>query len=244
MARTTMNVSEIDRTNLFARPAPTIPLERSWENLIEAIYTAEVDTGDSADSTQGEVLPIQWLENFFLPLLNGTSLPGAGQKTPTIGERFAAMESTLERLSALAYGLIIQSFRSQAHDGTPQVAATWAAVNGTVLGQQAVVRGKFTINGPQVVIGSVCVTILLLAVLFAVIARTQDSEEMHSDVVRDGGVIDLISLAKGSAVPSILAGGSLSSTSAKHRREVAERTLVSCVPDYASVSRIWLIDLS
>lgn len=237
MVRTTSNVTEIDRTKLFTRLAPTNPLERSWEDLIETIWFAEFDTGDSADSSKGESIPVDWLENLFLPLLNGTSLPYSGAKMPSIGDRFAAMESTLERLSALAYGLVIQSFRSQAHDGLPDVATSWAAVNGTVSGQQAVVRGKFTINGPQVVIGSVCVMVLLFAVLFAVIARGQDKEEMRSDVVRDGGVIDLISLAKGSAVPRILAGGSLLSTSAEHRREVAEQTLVTYVPVYSSILR-------
>lgn len=159
LVRTVTNVTQTDPTKLFTRPEATDPLERSWEQLIEAIYFSEYSSGRSADSSGGEFLALHWLENIFLPILNDTTLPGGGEHAPSVGDRLSLMSETLERLSALAYGLIIQSFRSQAHDGIPQVAADWAPVSRYVSGQQVVVRGKFTINGLQVVIGTVCVLV-------------------------------------------------------------------------------------
>lgn len=218
LLRTTSSPIPIGTSNIFNRPTSTDVLEIAWEPLIAAVYWAEYETGSSSsNSSKGEILPADWLQDLILPSLSGNS---------SLVDRISAMEDVLERFTALAYGLIIQSFRSQTHDGIPEVAASWLPANRDVLGEQSIVRGKFTINGLQLIIGAVCVAVLVLSSLCAMALSTDKTEEARTSLIRDGGVIDLISLMNGSSVPGILADGSLMNTSEEKRREVAERTFV------------------
>jgi hypothetical protein len=139
----------------------------------------------------------------------------------------AAMEKVLEQLTGLAYGMAIQSFRSQTRDGSTVVSSNWNPTSAIVTGHRIVLRGKFVVNGLQVVVGAICVCVLAFAMLFAVAQRGDEAPDTRGGVVRDGGVIDLISLVNRSALPRIIAGTNGVAASTKdERRAVAERTMV------------------
>jgi hypothetical protein len=221
----TSSSSSIDRTNLFKREPPTDPLLIGWEPLIESIWYSEVGSADSADSSGGEQIPAQWLENILYAPLN-SSMPSATGPSLTVAERMGAMENILEQLTGLAYGMIIQSFRSQTRDGSTSVGSSWTPTSAIVTGQLVLLRGKFVVNGLQIMVGTICVCVLGFAVLFTVAQRGDEAPDARGGVVRDGGVIDLISLANRSALPRIIAGANAVTSTKDERRAVAERTMV------------------
>lgn len=231
LLRTTSRPPPLDRTNLFVRPEPTNILERSWEQLIESIYYSELGTGGSADSSGGEVLPRQWLEGQLLPIFNATTLPGSKDEiySPTTIDRTTTLESFLERLTALSYGIIVQNFRSQTRDKVFSVSSSWKPVMAMVVGKRQTVRGLLNINGLQLFIGTACSIMLVLAVSFALATPSDEEQGNSHGVKRDGGVIDLMSLVDQSSLPSILVGRDPKETTDQQRRAIAERTSIACV---------------
>lgn len=242
--------TQMDYTNLFAPTSPALksrydPLERSWEPLIHSIIESEIGTGGSADSSGGEQLPYQWLENIVYLNLNSSTLPGSSSsESPTVTERFEAIERALGGLTGLAYGMLVQSFRAQTLDASAGgnislsgVGNNWRPTMALVDGQQIILRGRLKINGLQVVIGTLSVVMICLAVMFALAPNRTRHETPVEDVVRDGGVIDVISLANHSTLPSILADDMHGETrdyngspgSKDKRRMIAERTTIAYV---------------
>lgn len=244
--------SMINRADLFTPTNPllksrTDPIEARWERFIEAILFSEIGTGDSADSIGGEQMPRQWLENIVFSSFYSSDLAGASNpENPTMAERFDGMERALEDVTALGFGMIIQSFRSLTldalkittggSDGLNDVAKTWKPVTALVSGQRATVLGQLRVNGVQVIIGTLCVITLTLAIILVLAPDFSDDRRVRKDgVVRDGSVIDLISLVNNSTLPSIIANDGLGDVYGSNaivkvndeRRKIAERTKIT-----------------
>lgn len=214
--------TDVNRADLFKREHPTDPLLINWEPLIQSLWFSETGSVDSTNSSGGDQIPAQWLENILYAPLN-SSVPSGIGFPPTVAERMAAMEKKLEQLTALTYGMIVQSFRSQARDDSTAVGSDWKPTSAIVAGQRVVLRGKFVVNGLQVVVSTICVCVLAFSVLFSVAQR---GNEAPGSVAREGGVIDLISLVNRSALPRIIAGANAATSRKDERRAVAEQTMI------------------
>ena len=226
----------INHSNLFKKEQPTDPLLTSWGPLIDAMWFSEVGAGTTVSSAHMAQLPERWLENILYKPLNSSVSSPIG-RSPSVAERMAATEDIFAQVTGLVYGMLIQWLRSQALAGNT---TNWKPTSAIVTGQQGVLRGKFVVNGFQVVIGTICVCVLAFAVLFTVAEGGNGTHDV--DIIRDGGVIDIISLVNQSALPSIIAGGhDVKAPMNDARREVAERTKTVWVLSLHTASAVILM---
>ena len=85
--------------------------------------------------------------------------------------------------------------------GDPTLARTWSPQNAIVAGEHTVLKMHLQVNGIPLLVGSLSVLVLCAISAICVIGH-----DVTGDTLRDGGVIDLVSLMHNSALPEILAG--------------------------------------
>ena len=163
---------------------------------------------DSIDSTwplQGE-----WLQDKLLSaIVNGTGL--------------ASMEREFSTITAMHYALLMQSWKTRLQQGDMTVGALWTPESVTLDGTKPLHFARLRINVPQLFLGSAGTVLLSLVALVIIWGH-----DLRNTVVRDGGVIDMISLLNGSSLPAILASAESEFGNTKDaRREQAERTYVA-----------------
>lgn len=169
-------------------------------------------------STIGDaVYGIPWLQDTMQSLLN---------ERPNI----TTLEDNLASIGALAYSLLFQAWRSRYASGDAALASTWVPQYATVPGEHSVLKAHLQVNGIPLLVGSLSVIVLVAISAMCVVGHgTTDS------VVRDGGVIDLVSLLHNSALPEILAGHGddgnqkIGDAMFRARRNRARRTMVASV---------------
>jgi len=155
-------------------------------------------------------LSTDWIRsNLLSAIINGTGL--------------APMEREFSTITAMHYALLVQSWKNQLQQGDTTVGAFWTPESVMLNGTQPLLFAKLHINVPQLFLGIVG-TVLLVWVALVIIW----GHNLRDTVVRDGGVIDMISLLNGSSLPVILASAESEFGDTKYaRREQAERTYVA-----------------
>lgn len=102
-------------------------------------------------------------------------------------------------MTALYFSVLDQHWRT----ADPVTAKQWwQPVLSTARGNRQVVSAQLVVNGVQVIIGGISILFLLLSST-AAIGRFK----RYDGVVRNGGVIDMVSMLRDSALPAIIAGG-------------------------------------
>jgi len=150
-----------------------------------------------------------WILRKLLPaIVNGTDL--------------ASMEREFSAITAMHYALLVQNWKNRLlQQGDTTVRDMWTPESVMLNGTQPLLFARLRVNVPQLFLGIVG-TVLLILVASVIIW----GHDLRNTMVRDGGVIDIISLLDGSSLPAILA--SANSEFAKDaRREQAERTYVA-----------------
>jgi len=150
-----------------------------------------------------------WIPRKLLPaIVNGTDL--------------ASMEREFSAITAMHYVLLVENWKNRLlQQGDTTVRDMWTPESVMLNGTQPLLFARLRINVPQLFLGIVG-TVFLILVASVIIW----GHDLRNTVVRDGGVIDIISLLDGSSLPAILA--SANSEFAKDaRREQAERTYVA-----------------
>lgn len=159
---------------------------------------------------------------------------------------FAPLEEAYSSIASGIYATMVQGWRNRFDQGDETVSANWqpqTAVN-TAVGPQLMVY--FEINMIPLITGCAASFILMVLSLWTVF----EHDFNHTDI-RDGGVIDVISLLKDSALPGIIAAPTAADTESE-RSEVlrarAERTFLASVSlsisilnhadDFASVCQV------
>ena len=109
-----------------------------------------------------------------------------------------ALEEALSSITSLAYALLAQRWRRIVSDGDNAVLGS----RGTN-GSRAVssITGLYPGKRMPLFVGSVSTLVLVVVSLICVVGHG-----VTDGVIRDGGVIDLVSLLHDSTLPSILAG--------------------------------------
>lgn len=159
---------------------PQNAMESWWISLLEALFKSQGGAGVHQGST--------WVEDTLERLLLAQ---------PDI----ATLETNLASMTSFFYALVIQHWRTRYGAGDPSVAQNWTPSNTTVQGHHPVLKGRLQIDGIPLIVG--CISTLILTVVSLSCVRGHDTNDT---VVRDGGVIDLISLLHDSALPDIIAG--------------------------------------
>jgi len=139
------------------------------------------------------------------------------------GTGLASMEREFSIITAMHYALLVQNWKTRLQKGDTTVGALWTPESVMLDGTQQLLFARLRINLPQLFFGFVG-TFLLVFVASAIIW----GHDLRNIVVRDGGVIDMISLLDGSSLPAILASADSEFGNTKDaRREQAERTYVA-----------------
>jgi len=192
-------------------------MELMWVNLTGAIngleWTDDIAYGlSSFNQSEPEST---WLENTLVDqLVNGTGIRG--------------VEDSLGYISSMAYALLAQSWRAEQAQGgiaAENLSQIWIPQNVTLHGTQSVLYTQLKIGDLQLVI-----TLLSTAVLvIASFASTYGHAAAHTDpIIRDGGVIDLLSMIADSALPAIIAGDAPDLEEGEDERMIrARQTLVA-----------------
>lgn len=201
----------------FYRPLPTQNTELLWWNLTDGLFHLQQNDVSSANSGGGSVA-FTWLELTLLDrVVNGTGI--------------RSLEDSLAYMSTLAYALFVQSWRSQldaAGGGTQALkalATSWVPVNVTLNGSQPELFARLKVEGIQLFVTFVCIILLFLVTIIS----TYGHASAHIDpVIRDGGVIDILSLMSESSLPAVIGEGADDEVDGRDGRRVrAERTLVA-----------------
>lgn len=166
-------------------------LDNEPKNTLEQYFAPMIDViiGSEGGNSGGEE-GFTWLEE---------SLREQLVKAPSL----RAFEESLGSIISLMYSLLIQTWRTRYASGDQTLASTWAPQNTTLQGQHPVTRARLTVNGIPLMFG-LSVTLILTAVSLLCIV----GHGINDHVVRDGGIIDLVSLLHNSSLPDIIAGES------------------------------------
>lgn len=164
----------------FENNEPQNALEAEWIPLLDALTRSEGDTGDHQGAT--------WLEQ---------TLQADLQAKPNI----TTLEDDLASITALFYALLIQRWRTRSAANDTSLAENWSPNTATVPGSHLVLMAGLQVNPVPLIVGCLCTAVL--AIISLVWLRGHDTSE---NVVRDGGVIDLVALLHDSALPGLIAG--------------------------------------
>lgn len=201
----------------FYRPLPTHDTELQWWNLTDGLINLQ-ESDISNENSGGGSIEFTWLELTLLDrIVNGTGI--------------RSLEDSLAYISTLAYALLVQSYRAQldAAGGGPDalkgLASSWVPTNVTLNGTQPQLFARIKVEGTQLFI-TLCSTVVLFLVT---LISTYGHASAHIDpVVRDGGVIDILSLMAESSLPAVIGNGGDDEGDGRDGRRVrAERTLVA-----------------
>lgn len=131
------------------------------------------------------------------------------------------LENRLSHFTAFYYSVIDQHFEVEAAKGDSTVSEWWAPLNATLTGTAHVPSARLRVNGAQLITG--CIGVLAL-VVFSMISVGRPRP--YDGVIRDGGVIDMISLLYGSSLPASICGKDGLNFSELERRQQAEKVEV------------------
>ena len=166
----------------FLSNEPKNQIESNWAPLFSAL-PAPIGRGDGTPVT-----PNTWVENTMQPML---------AEPPSI----STLEDNLASITALSYALLSQDWRTRYANGDTTLSSRWAPQNATVAGKVPVLKAYLQVNGVPLLVGSLSTLVLVVTSRMCVIGHG-----ITDNTVRDGGVIDLISLLHNSALPGLLVG--------------------------------------
>lgn len=193
----------------FIRSHPVHNIELMWVNLTRGIYNLE----SSNVAIEGNhTIEFTWMEYTLLDcIINGTGI--------------RALEDSLSYISSLSYALLAQSWRSKLFQDAQNLSQSWIPQDVTLNGTQSLVYARLKIGDAQLII-TFASTIILIIVSF--VSTYGHADDHIEPIIRDGGVIDLLSLVADSALPGVIEEGAGDSASGRDGRRVrAEETPVA-----------------
>ncbi|KAF9509066.1 hypothetical protein BS47DRAFT_1397251 [Hydnum rufescens UP504] len=129
-----------------------------------------------------------------------------------------SLEDWLSSFAALYYSFLVQHWRA---NGNLTGSQWWSEATGPVVGTQLVLFGRLDLNPSQLILGCICVIAMIIASAISMLGV-----RIQQEPVRDGSVMDMISLLRGSSLPGIIAGDGDEDLGRDGRRHRAERTMV------------------
>jgi len=161
---------------------PKNALEKYFAPLYDAIIGSEADIEEKED--EGNT----WIEQTLRVTL-------ANQPT------LRALEDSLSSITSLAYSLLIQKWRTGLSDKDSTVLSNWVPEYKTAQAHYPLLRAHLQVNATPLLVGSISTLLLVAVSLICVVGH-----RISDHIVRDGSVIDLVSLLRDSALPDILVG--------------------------------------
>lgn len=206
-----------DPAKPFIRSPPTLEIEKQFVNLTNALYLLESQDISNVAAGGGSI-EFAWLEYTLMDrVANATGM--------------AAVEDSLAYVTSLAYAVRSQGWRDQlagsaySDAALKTLAPNWIPSNITLNGTEPVLFARLKVEGRPLIITFISTLVLVVVT----IVSTYGHADAHIDhVVRDGAVIDILSLMAESSLPMIIGEGAEYEVDGRDGRRVrAERTLVS-----------------
>ena len=132
-----------------------------------------------------------------------------------------SLEGQTSEFAAFYYSVLVEHWRSDALHGDPTGSQWWSEARGSVVARQPMLSAQLRLGVPPWVLGCVCSLALIAASAISMLGP-----RMHQEPMRDGSVMDMMSLLCGSSLPAIIAGDDDGDAGADGRRRRAERTIV------------------
>jgi hypothetical protein len=177
---------------------PSNPMETSWSYIVDLLFLAQLQ------GTSGDML-ILGTPTWFEQSLNQT-------------RSLTSLEDWLSSFSAFYYSFLVQHWRA---NGNLTGSQWWSEATGSVVGTQLAPFGRLDLNPSQLILGCICVIAMIIASAVSMLGL-----RIQQGAVRDGSVMNMISLLRGSSLPAIIAGDSDEDLGRDGRRHRAERTMV------------------
>lgn len=210
-----------DPAKPFIRSPPALDndIERQFANLTQSILTLEY--GDVLKEIGESSIEFAWVEYTLMDLVaNSTGI--------------SAVEDGLAYIVSLVYALIVQGWRDELETSgyssatLGSLASSWVPSNVTLQGTRAVPFARLKVDGRQLVITFISTMVLVVVTIVIIMHGRADSDAYADRVVRDGGVIDIMSLMAGSSLPMLIGEESKHQVGGRDgRRVMAERVRVS-----------------
>ncbi|KAF9511952.1 hypothetical protein BS47DRAFT_1124020 [Hydnum rufescens UP504] len=132
-----------------------------------------------------------------------------------------SLEDKLSQFTAFYYAVLVQHWRSAALNGDLTASQWWSEARGSVVANRLTLFGRLNFSVSQLVLGCVCIIALMITSTLSILrVRVQQGALM------DGGVMNMISLLRGSSLPGIITGDGDADLGKDGRRHRAERTIV------------------
>ncbi|KAF9510672.1 hypothetical protein BS47DRAFT_49915 [Hydnum rufescens UP504] len=132
-----------------------------------------------------------------------------------------SLEDQLSRFSAFYYSVLVQHWRTAALNGDLTASSWWNEATESVAAHQLTLIGRLDVSISQLVLGCVCMIALIITSAISILGV-----RIHQGALMDGGVMNMISLLRGSSLPGIISGDHDEVLGHDGRRRRAERTIV------------------
>lgn len=133
-----------------------------------------------------------------------------------------SIEATLAEIASLSYAVIIEQYRQRYAQGDATVAKYWQPETTTLQGTHPILLAKLAVNWTPLSVGLSSTIILALITLTVIWGHS-----IVDPIIRDGQIVDLISLLHESALPKIMgADDDGVALTEKESRRRAEKTRV------------------
>jgi hypothetical protein len=132
-----------------------------------------------------------------------------------------SLEDQLSHFAAFYYSVLVQHWRTTALNGDPTASQWWSEATGSVVANQHTLFGQLGLSISQLIVGCVCIIALIITSAISILGA-----RIHQGALMDGGVMNMISLLRGSTLPEIIAGDTAEDLGNNGRRRRAERTMV------------------
>lgn len=133
-----------------------------------------------------------------------------------------SIEDTLAHIASISYAVVVEQYRQRFAQHDPKVNQYWQPETVTLQGTEPIILAKLAINWIPLAIGLSSTILLTLVTLTSVWGH-----DVVDPIIRDGRMIDLISLLSESALPQLLARDDDGELRTRYEaRRLAERTRV------------------
>lgn len=163
----------------FMTNEPKNQLESNWVPLLDMGYTSED------------------VSSLPAALIWETTAQSVLDEQPSI----TALEDFLAGFTSLTYSLLVQGWRSRYLADNATSPPVWVPQYPIGTGEHPKLKAHLQVNGLPLLVGSLGVLVLGTISVLCVVGHG-----ITDGIVRDGGVIDLVSLLNNSALPEIVAG--------------------------------------
>ena len=159
----------------FQRGIPTTTVERNWPLIVASLTSNPLFMSTNV---------VQWFQDTWQAIVS--------QDATT-----EAIERELASITSMVYAIAVLNWKMQLDDGNPLVLNYWRPSNVTLEGYVPEIVGRLDVNLSMLIVGCACSGVLIFVAGVHMIGLRGTYRVTH-----DGSTLDLVSILRGSDLPS------------------------------------------